>query len=102
MLPDPDHVPSGFGHGDFCMAVSFNIPSELGNPIVHVGPRDGSIVRARMPGAAVHEDGISLSREGDVCASAKLGQRPIVHPIAVPKGKEGPVSIRRLACMIRR
>lgn len=46
------------------------------------------MLRAGVPEAAIYENGQLLLRECDVDASAKLGQSPIVHPVAVSEGVE--------------
>ena len=66
VLPRPYHAPSGLFEGLVDRTVSGHVPSELGLPVIGVGPRLIAVDGAGMPEAAVDEHGDPDPGERDV------------------------------------
>ena len=85
VFPHPDDRPASFDEAPVRLRVALDVAGEFGGPPVRVGGRRRSMLRARMPEAAVDEDRNLRPREHDVSCPSQVGQRPNMHPIAEAK-----------------
>jgi hypothetical protein len=82
VLPDPYDLPSGSFQLGVVQSVPLDVSTDLGAPIVGIGPRARSVVRASVPEAAINKDGQLLTTEDDVRSAAQGCDRPRVDPIS--------------------
>lgn len=72
MLPEPEDPPSGILEPPGGIKIPRHVPSELFGPIVGVRPRNGPVIGAGVPIAAVDEDRDVLPGKHDVrCATER-------------------------------
>lgn len=88
VLPCPHHCPSQGGKACVSGTVALSVRVQLLRPPFRVRDRDGLVVGALVPEAAVDEDHNTRAREHDVGSTAEGGLRPVVHSKAAAASVE--------------
>lgn len=82
MLPESEHEPTVVRQQTVRIGVTPAVPGDLLIPEGSVRLREGRMLRAAVPEAAVDEDGYVCTREQDVTAPSSVHRNQCVNPIA--------------------